>query len=214
VNDQRRASILIVDDHEIVRDGLIASLGTATRELSGVGTGRDALDRVRERGADVVVVDLRLPDMSGHELIAAIREAAPATRIVVLSTYLSEQSVQSAYDAGADAYVAKSSGMGELNAALGRVLDGQALDESAAETVHRLREGQDDARVRITLQQERVLVLAAAGATDKEIAAALFITESTVRFHMQRVKELLGARSKTQAIAEAIRRELIRPEPL
>ncbi len=148
--------------------------------------------------------------MPGNELIARLRELDPALRIVVLSTYLSEQSVRAAYEAGADAYVAKSAGTDELRGALDRVLAGESRSETPAALVRRLR-GDDEPRPRLSAQQERVLLLAAGGATDKEIAAALHITESTARFHLQRVKDLLGVRSKTQVIAEAIRLELIPP---
>jgi DNA-binding NarL/FixJ family response regulator len=213
--DDERASVLVVDDHEIVREGLTASLsGHPFRVTDAVGRGDEALRVIAEHPVDVAIVDLRLPDMSGHELIARIKGQRPETRVVVLSTYLSEETVRLSHEAGADAYVAKSSGISELRDTVTRLLTGEARQESPAETVKRLRgagDGNGDA-VLLTPQQERVLTLAAGGATDKEIATALFLSESTVRFHMQRLKEILGARSKTQVIAEALRRELIRSE--
>ncbi|MEV5892522.1 response regulator transcription factor [Nonomuraea fuscirosea] len=202
--------ILIVDDHEVVRDGLIATLSAPDRRVVGAAEAGAAIELVRSERPAVAVVDLRLPGVPGNELIARLRELDPALRIVVLSTYLSEQSVRAAYEAGADAYVAKSAGTDELRGALGRVLAGESRSEAPAALVRRLR-GDDEPRPRLSAQQERVLLLAAGGATDKEIAAALHITESTARFHLQRVKDLLGVRSKTQVIAEAIRLELIPP---
>jgi DNA-binding NarL/FixJ family response regulator len=207
--------LLVVDDHEIVREGLAAALEGDGRSVvvAAVGRGDDAMRIVRAERIDVAIVDLRLPDMSGHSLTAAIREASPSTRIVVLSTYLSEESVRLSREAGADAYVAKSSGVSELRAALARLHDDAPLDESPAEVVRRLRSDESESLL-LTPQQERVLTLAAAGHTDKEIASRLFLSESTVRFHMQRLKDLLGVRTKSQVVVEALRRDLIRPEPI
>ncbi|MBK0418814.1 response regulator transcription factor [Leucobacter sp. CSA1] len=203
--------ILIVDDHEVVRDGLIATLSSDERRVIGVATGEEALESVHRERPAAVIVDLRLPGMSGHDLIASLRKEHPELRIVVLSTHLSERSVRASYEAGADVYVAKSAGSEELRTALTGVLQGHIREESPADLVQRLRGG-TPLSPQLTPQQERVLSLAAQGATDKEVAHTLHISESTVRFHMQRAKELLGARSKTQVIAEAIRRELITPD--
>lgn len=204
--------ILVVDDHEIVREGLSASLsGPGTRVAAAVGRGDEAIAFVTEKPVDVVVVDLRLPDMPGHELIRRLKQCRPHMGVIVLSTYLSEESVRQAREAGADEYVAKSAGMAELRAGLERVVTGTSLVESPADLVRR--QGRTDT-VRLTPQQEKVLMLAASGATDREIATTLYLSESTVRFHLQRLKVLLGARSKTQVIAEAFRRDLIQPEPL
>lgn len=205
-------NILVVDDHAIVREGLAASLtGPDLTVVAAVGRGDEALAVVADSRVDVAVVDLRLPDMSGHELTERIRAVSPDTRVVVLSTYLSEESVRLSRRAGAAGYVAKSAGMAQLRAALARAVAGEKDTESPADLVRRQR-GTDE--VRLTPQQERVLTLAADGATDKQIATALHLSESTVRFHLQRLKILLNAKSKTQVIAEAIRRELIRAEPL
>lgn len=204
--------ILVVDDHEIVREGLTASLsGPTTSVTAAVGRGDEALKVVAEKHVDAAVVDLRLPDMSGHELIRQLKQRVPNLRIIVLSTYLSEESVRLAREAGANDYVAKSAGMAELRACLERAVAGGESAETPAQLVRR--QGGGDT-VRLTPQQEKVLVLAASGATDREIATTLYLSESTVRFHLQRLKVLLGARSKTQVITEAFRRELIRPEPL
>jgi len=204
--------ILVVDDHEIVREGLCASLpGPTMRVAAAVGRGDEAVALISEQPVDVAVIDLRLPDIPGHELIKQLKQRRPQVRIIVLSTYLSEESVRQAREAGADEYVAKSAGIAELRACLERVVTGGTSTETPAELVRR--QGRGDT-VRLTPQQEKVLVLAASGATDREIATALYLSESTVRFHLQRLKVLLGARSKTQVIAEAFRRDLIQPEPL
>lgn len=209
--------VLVVDDHEIVREGLVAALsGGTSRVVAAVGRGDDALAVLAVEHVDCAIVDIRLPDMSGLDLTAAIRRGHPATSVIVLSTYLSEETVRASREAGAAAYVAKSAGVAELRRALDAVAVGdRPPTESDAQVVHRLRDasGTDPDAIVLSPQQERVLGLAAAGATDRQIATALFISESTVRFHLQRVKALLGARSKTQVIAEALRRELIRPDP-
>jgi len=213
---ERSARILIVDDHEIVREGLRASL-EADPKLEVVGdaaTASEALAIARRTLPDVALVDLRLPDMSGEDLCRQLRERFPSTALIVLTTYLSEETVRGALAAGAVGYVTKAAGLSELRAAIDRVLAGEA-DSAAAgpQIVQRLHETvsarMGDAAV--TPQQERVLELAAQGLTSSEIGERLFIAESTVRFHTQKLKAKLSARTKTELVAKAIRLGLIPP---
>lgn len=209
--------LLIVDDHEVVREGLRVSLSTDPR-LDVVGTaetGRAALEVARRTLPDIALVDLRLPDMSGEDLTRQFKSRFPSTAVIILTTYLSEETVRGALDAGARAYVTKAAGLPELRAAIDRVMgDGVPVDASngpqIVKQLHELVAGRMTEAMP-TPQQERVLELAAQGFTNHEIGARLFISESTVRFHVQKLKAKFGARTKTELIAKAIRTGYIPP---
>jgi DNA-binding NarL/FixJ family response regulator len=212
-----RTRILIVDDHEIVREGLRSTLSTDPRleVVASAATGREALDIARRTLPDVALVDLRLPDMNGEDLCARLRERFPSTAVIVLTTYLSEETVRSSLQAGAAAYVTKAAGLPELRAAIERVRAGERVKDAAAgpQIVKQLHDivASRMADALPTPQQERVLELAAEGLTNHEIGSRLFISESTVRFHIQKLKGKFSARSKTELIAKAIRVGVIAP---
>jgi DNA-binding NarL/FixJ family response regulator len=215
--DHRRLKLLIVDDHEVVREGLVAALREDSRyEVVGsVGDGRAALESARRALPDIILLDLRLPDVDGAALCRRLRKGFPSTAVVILSTYLSEGTVRSALEAGAAAYVTKAAGLPELKSTLERVAarGPGAADESAPQIVeylHRLVSIRMDVS-QPTPQQGRVLELAAQGLTNKEIGARLYVSESTVRFHIQKLKEKVGAHTKTELIAKSIRTGLISP---
>lgn len=209
--------ILIVDDHEIVREGVRSALMTDPRfEVVGeAADGREALQCARRTLPDVALVDLRLPDMRGEELTRAFARDFPETVVIILTTYLSEETVRDALAAGAAAYVTKAAGLPELRAALERVMEGAAAPSTTAgpqivKQLHALVNTRMNG-VSPTPQQERVLELAAQGFTNSEIGERLFISESTVRFHVQKLKAKFAARTKTELIAKAIRTGFIAP---
>ncbi len=209
--------IMIVDDHEIVREGVRVSLSRDPRiEIVGeAASGKEALQRVRQCLPDVALVDLRLPDMRGEDLCRMLTRDFPSTAVIILSTYLSEETVRGALDAGAAGYVTKAAGLPELLRTIERVMAGDARPGAAAgpQIVHQLHAMVSErmAGVTPTPQQERVLELAAQGFTNHEIGTRLFISESTVRFHMQKLKGKFAARTKTELIAKAIRTGFIAP---
>lgn len=214
--DPRAARILIVDDHEIVREGLRSALAAdeGLEVVGEAGTGAEALQVARRTLPDVALIDLRLPDMTGDELCRRLGERFPGTALIVLTTYLSEETVRRALQAGAVGYVTKASGLNELRSAIARALAG---DEDAAadgpQIVQRLHDvvAARMGQATLTPQQERVLELAAQGLTSSEIGKRLFIAESTVRFHLQKLKAKLSARTKTELVAKAIRFGVIPP---
>jgi len=209
--------VMIVDDHEIVREGMRASLSRAPGiEVVGeASTGREALRRVRQTLPDMALIDLRLPDMRGEDLTRELSRDFPGTKVIILSTYLSEETVRGALQAGAAAYVTKSAGLPELMAAIERVRAGDSVvtTTSGPQIVKQLHALVNErmAGTTPTPQQERVLELAAQGFTNHEIGDRLFISESTVRFHVQKLKVKFEARTKTELIAKAIRTGFIAP---
>jgi DNA-binding NarL/FixJ family response regulator len=219
-NEERAVRIIIVDDHEIVREGLIATLA-ASAELTVVGaaaTGRDAVTLARRAQPDVALVDLRLPDMSGDDVCRELLRMMPSMAVVILSTYLSEEAVRSALRAGAAGYVTKAAGVSKLREVLHGIRHGSGerpQTHQAPQIVKQLHDlvSEREGGLRATPQQERVLELAAQGLTNREVGERLFISESTVRFHIQKLKESTCARTRTELIAKAIHAGLIPPAP-
>lgn len=208
VEPPRPVRVLVVDDHEVVREGLAAALSADGQfEIVGaVATAAAALTFAARTRPDIALVDLRLPDMMGDRLCRELRSRFPATSVVVLSSYVSEDTVRRAMEAGASAYITKGAGLPELRKALGAVAaaDTEPVQRQIVGQLHDL-VSQRAGESRLTPQQERVLELSAEGLTYREIGARLFISESTVRFHMQKLKSKFRARTKTELIARAIR---------
>jgi DNA-binding NarL/FixJ family response regulator len=209
----RARRLLVVDDHEVVRAGLTAALSKddVLDVVGAAACGQEALRLVDELRPDVAVVDMRLPDMSGDDLCRRMREREPAPAVVVLSTYLTEPAVREAIQAGASGFVTKAAGLAELRAAVDEALDGVTGPAGVSQIVRRLEQLVDDRdeAETPTPQQARVLELAAQGLTYSEMARRLTLSESTVRFHMQKLKIKLGARSRTELVVRAVRAGLI-----
>lgn len=207
------ARLLVVDDHEVVRAGLTAALSRDEQldVVGAAGCGQDALRLVDELRPDVAVVDMRLPDMSGDDLCRRLRERTPAPAVVVLSTYLTEPAVRDAIQAGASGFVTKAAGLAELRAAIDEAASGADRPAGVSQIVRRLEQLVDarDEADAPTPQQARVLELAAQGLTYSEMARRLTLSESTVRFHIQKLKIKLGARSRTELVVRAVRAGLI-----
>jgi DNA-binding NarL/FixJ family response regulator len=212
--------IIIVDDHEVVREGLIAALSRDQRFefVAAVGTGREALAVAVMARPDIAIVDLRLPDLVGDEVCRRLRAAVPSIKIVVLSTYLSEGSIRDAYAAGANAYVTKTAGLAKLRETLvelSQAASNAPPDISHASNVAQQLHALVDTRMvaqPTTPQQRSILELAARGLTNEQIGRRLSISESTVRYHIQRLKIAFAARTRTELIAKAVRTGVIELE--
>jgi DNA-binding NarL/FixJ family response regulator len=216
VSDAPAWRVLVVDDHEIVREGLAVTLGSDRRlEIVGLaGDAAGALTLVRRTTPQIVILDFRLADTRGDELCRQILELVPSTAVIVVSSYLTEETVRAALDAGAVAYVTKAAGLGELRAAIDRIVERRGTMTGVPAQIVMFYEALVHERMdgkQPTAQQLRVLNLAAEGKTYKEIAGGLYISESTVRFHMQKLKVKLGARTKTELITTALRKGLVAP---
>jgi DNA-binding NarL/FixJ family response regulator len=210
--------LLIVDDHEIVREGLLATFADiAWATVVGTApTGGQALKLARRMRPDVALVDFRLPDMNGDALCRELRRSQPSVAVVILSTYLSEDTVRSSLQAGAAAYVTKAAGVPRLLEVLHQLRTptaAQAVVRSASILVKELSEleTQREGVLRVTPQQERILELTADGLTNRAIGEQLMISESTVRFHLRGLSKRVGARSRPELVAKAIRLGLIAP---
>jgi DNA-binding NarL/FixJ family response regulator len=196
--------ILSVDDHPLVRDGIAAIL-EAQPDMVLIGqasNGREAITVFRARRPDVTLMDLRMPDMSGVATIAAIRAEFPNARIVVLTTYNGDVQATAALKAGARGYLLKSLVGNELRETIRAVHAGKRRipTEVAAEIAEHVADGS------LTEREVEILKRAAAGWSNKLIAAQLDISEGTVKTHMKNILGKLHARDRTHAVMIALKR--------
>jgi DNA-binding NarL/FixJ family response regulator len=199
--------ILCVDDHPVVLDGLSAIIAMQPEmELAGTASsGETALKAFREHRPDVALVDLRLPDMSGFELIKAFRKIDNRAKAIVLSSYDGDADIQRALDAGAQGYVAKGLVRDELLTAIRTVsAGGKHIPATIAQRL--VGHMQSDA---ISEREVQVLSLVAAGKRNKEIAADLSIAEDTVKMHVRNIFSKLDVTDRTEAVTVALRRGII-----
>jgi two-component system NarL family response regulator len=200
--------ILIADDHPVVREGLTALINR--REdmvvVAEASNGREAVAQFLHHRPDVALVDLRMPEMDGAEAIAAIRERAPAARVVVLTTYDDDEDIQRVLRAGAKAYMLKDAPREELVACIHAVHEGRTLIPPAIAVKLAEHVGAST----LTPRELEVLCLVADGKPNKEIARTLFITEGTVKSHMNAMLSKLDAADRTQAVTIALKRGLLR----
>ena len=200
--------IFCVDDHPLLHEGISAVIRNQPDMLI-VGeafNGREATKKFREFHPDVTLLDLRLPDMSGIDTLIAIRAEFPDARIVILTTFEGDVEIHRALEAGARAYVLKSTPPKELVEVIRKVHAGKKpiSNEIAVQLAEHL---SDDA---LTEREIEVLKHIAQGNRNREIAEKLFISEETVKAHVKHVMEKLGASDRTQAVAIGIRRGFIR----
>ena len=196
--------VLIADDENLLRVAL-ASLLDLEENITVVAqadNGPDAVARAREHSPDVVLMDLRMPGLDGDEATARILAANPAARVVILTTYESDASILTAIEAGASGYLLKAAPQDEILAGVRSVARGEvALAPSiAAMLVQRV------AKPAITLspRETQVLALVAQGSSNPSIAAALFVSEATVKTHLLHVFEKLGVSDRTRAVTRAM----------
>ena len=196
--------ILVADDHPIVRGGIVALLDTAD-DIEVVGqaaTGLEAVSLALSLVPDVVLMDLRMPELDGDEATARILAANPAIRVVVLTTYETDASILRAIEAGASGYLLKAAPPEELLAGIRSVARGEvALAPSiAALLVARTK----TPAVTLTARETEVLALVAQGQSNPMIAASLHLGEATVKTHLLHVFEKLGVSDRTRAVTRAM----------
>jgi two-component system NarL family response regulator len=205
-----KASVLVVDDHALLRTGVanIINQEADLRVVAEAGNGVEALEAYDRYHPDVTLLDLRMPVMEGVETVRQIRERDPLARVIVLTTYDTDEEISRALKAGAKAYVLKDISADDLIGCIREVLAGKTYLAPAAAA--KLAEGVT--RVRLTPRELAALRLMADGKANKEIAAELDISERTVKTHLGHLFEKLGVTSRTEAVKVATRRGLVRLE--
>jgi len=199
--------VLSVDDHPLFREG-VGTIINCQADMSLAGTasnGREAIEAFRALRPDVTLMDLRLPDLSGLDVMIAIRSESSDARVIVLTTFEGDMEVQRALKAGARGYLLKSIPPNELVAAIRQVHAGKKRIPS--EVVARLAAhlGEED----LTSREIDVLLKVARGNRNRDIAEKLFISEETVKVHIKHIMEKLGASDRTQSVTIAARRGII-----
>jgi two-component system nitrate/nitrite response regulator NarL len=199
--------VLVVDDHPVVRDGVALLLrGEPALVVAGSAeSGRAALERAPELSPDLVLLDLRLPDMLAPEVVVGLREVVPAARVVVFTAHGDHHGVRAALDAGAHGALLKDAAAIDLVTALRRVLRGERVvdprivpGEPGCSASHEAQE-----RCGLTRREYEVLRLAAQGQTNPEIAERTGLARNTVKTYLQGALHKLGARNRVEAIGKA-----------
>lgn len=207
ISSAKSIRILVVDDHFMVRMGLSASLNAETdmEVVAEAGNGEDALSAYRTLRPNLVLMDVRLPQMSGAESVAAMVREFPDACVLMLSTHSGEDEIYRSLAAGARGYILKSAMREELLRAIRQVHGGKRyLDPAVApilaeRLVHRP----------LTGREIEVLRMVAKGMGNKEIASALSIAEVTVKLHVSHVLEKLNVKDRTEAATAALKRGII-----
>jgi len=200
--------ILIVDDHAMVRFALTEAIQRHS-DLTLVGeaqNGRSAVALYRKLRPDVVTMDFKLPDQDGDQVVAEIRAEFPEARVVLLSIFENSESIWRATQAGVLGYVSKAAKVAEVIKAIRSIAVGTTYFSSGLEEKLAARQRQEN----LTPRELAVLELVAVGHSNKEIAAALNLSLSTVKLHLQNIFSKLGAQDRTQATAAAFQRGIVR----
>jgi DNA-binding NarL/FixJ family response regulator len=215
--------ILIADDHELFRRGLRMVLEDEAdiEVVAEAGDGQAAIELAREHAPDVVVMDVRMPTVSGIEATRRIKEEEPGTRILMLTISDEEDDLYEAIKAGANGYLLKEISIDEISGAVRSIHSGQSLispsmaskllDEFAA-IVRKQEQKQELPAPKLTPREMEVLQHVAQGMNNREIARALFISENTVKNHVRNILEKLHLHSRMEAVVYAVREKLLRIE--
>jgi two-component system nitrate/nitrite response regulator NarL len=199
---QRRISVLVVDDHPIVLDG-VRHLVDSTPWISLAGyarTGREAVTLATQTQPDVVVLDLRLPDMLGPEVVRSLHHGAPDAKVILFTAYPDHAAVDPALAAGAKAVVLKDADRADLVDVIRRVAAGETLGPDAGAVEASRRFTDKLRRSALTRREYDILRLISMGQTNPEIAEALGLTRNTIKTYVQSALNKLGARNRIEAL--------------
>ncbi|MEO3809685.1 response regulator transcription factor [Sphaerisporangium sp. B11E5] len=202
--------VLIVDDHPVVREGLRGMLeaDTGITVAGEAGSGDEAVVRARELDPDVILMDLRMPGGDGVSAIPRVLAERPACRVIVLTTFETDQDIVRAVEAGAAGYLLKDTSRADLVSAVFAADRGETVlsPSVATKLVGRMRAPATDS---LSKRETEVLTLVARGFTNAEVGRELFISEATVKTHLLRVFGKLGVSDRTAAVTTALHRGLL-----
>jgi DNA-binding NarL/FixJ family response regulator len=211
-------SVLLVDNHEVVCEGLKAMLTDGTN-IEVVGTaynGNQAITMTRELAPDIVLMDVRMPVLDGVAACREIRQSSPASKVIMLSTYDDDKDVFGSIDAGASGYIIKDTSTNDLVRAIDIVASGQSffhpiISRKIADKMRGISQ-REKARFRLianlTRREMEILAYVSRGASNADIAEALFVSEGTVKSHVSNILRKLGKRDRTQLALYAVEKGL------
>jgi two-component system NarL family response regulator len=203
----KKIRIVVVDDQAVVRQGFVSLINTvADMEVIAAGTnGQQAIELYREHQPDVMLIDLRMPVLTGVEAIAAIRKEFPGARMIVLTTYDGDEDIYRSLQAGAQGYLLKDVFFEDLEDAIRKVHAGsRRIPSVVAERLAERMSGSD-----LTGRELEVLQQIVAGRSNKEIGSHLNISEATVKSHINNILSKLGVSDRTQAATTALQRGIV-----
>ena len=205
--------VLIVDDHPVTRDGLRSALSTSD-DVEVVGessNGEEAVEAVKELSPEVVFMDVRMPGMDGLEATRVIRDIAPDTKVILFTIEESRAAIADAIRAGVSGYLLKDVSANELIQAARLALEGKAVIHPTLTRafIEEIQYVETPRETPLSRRESQILQKVAYGATTKEVAHDLSISPHTVKTHLERIFEKLGANDRAQAVAIALRKGLV-----
>jgi DNA-binding NarL/FixJ family response regulator len=208
VTENGEITVLIADDHEVVREGLRLALlrSPHIRVVGEAGDGETAVSLTERRKPDVVIMDLRMPQMDGIEATEEIVARAPDARVLVFTAYRERALLQRGLESGARGYILKEAPHETLLKAIEKVAGGETFVDPAL--IPSLASGKDGQEI-LTQREREILQLLADGMSNADVAQQLFISQETVKSHVRHILAKLEAETRTQAVAIALREAMI-----
>lgn len=208
---EQKIKVLVADDHPMLREGLVAVLGT-NPAFEVIGEAKDGEETVRLAESlepDVILLDLEMPGMDGLEVLKTLREAGSSTQAVVFTAYDTDERIMGALRAGARGYLLKGASRQEIFSAIHTVHAGGSLLQPVV--TNRLLDRMQIPEIEdLTPREHEVLNLLADGLSNREVSERLFVTERTAKFHVSSILAKLGAANRTEAVTTAAQHGLIR----
>lgn len=206
-HENKRIRILIVDDHPVVRAGLSSMLATqpGIDVVGSASSGEEALEMVRRDMPDLLLLDLRMPGMSGIDTLLALKAMKASARVIILTSFEMDENIYRAVQAGALGYLLKDTSQSQMLEAINTVHSGRRYIPSqiAARLAERMM------RSNLTAREMEILEMLAKGLTNKQIGTALSISDNTVRNHVNSIMEKMEVSDRTEAVAVAIQQGIL-----
>ena len=208
-----RVAVLVADDHPVYREGIVRAVKERPELelLAEVATGREALMAIAELRPQVAVLDMKLPDLDGTQVLRAINRDELPTKVVFVSAYIDSEIVYAAIGGGARAYLSKDATRQQICDAIAAVARGGTVFASEVQTglAREIQMRSADTDVVLTSREREILALTAQGLLAPEIGRRLYLSPATIKTHLQRLYGKLGVSDRAAAVAEAMRRGLL-----
>ena len=208
-----RVAVLVADDHPVYREGIVRAVKERPELelLAEVATGREALMAIAELRPQVAVLDMKLPDLDGSQVLRAINRKELPTKVVFVSAYIDSEIVYAAIGGGARAYLSKDATRQQICDAIAAVARGGTVFASEVQTglAREIQMRSADTDVVLTSREREIIALTAQGLLAPEIGRRLYLSPATIKTHLQRLYAKLGVSDRAAAVAEAMRRGLL-----
>jgi two-component system, NarL family, nitrate/nitrite response regulator NarL len=208
-----RVAVLVADDHPVYREGIVRAVKERAELelLAEVATGREALTAIAELRPHVAVLDMKLPDLDGSQVLRAINRDELPTKVVFVSAYIDSEIVYAAIGGGARAYLSKDATRQQICDAVAAVARGETVFAAEVQTglAREIQLRSADTDIVLTAREREILAFTAQGLLAPEIGRRLYLSPATVKTHLQRLYGKLGVADRAAAVAEAMRRGLL-----